>query len=914
MFWSSKRFKCDEWRSFKIFIIYFILSIIYFIKPIWNNNLFAAGDALNEFFPLRYFYKYEFLKNGLSLWIPYFFLGLPYIGILQSGVFYPLNFIYFILPLPYAFNISQLLHFSLASFFLYIYLKKIGLKDYPSFLGGLIFGFSGFLMAHKGHISIVNSAIWFPLILYFFEKLKENIKIKWSITLGLLMGIQIFAGHFQTFFYSSLFFVAYIFFIFFNLKEKRNKFLLYSFLSFLFSLIFSLPQFLSTLELTFYSVRRKMSYLDFVYGSFPPYFLIHSIFPYIFGGGYDDGYWGPLNLTEYGMFVGSFPLFLSIYIFKKLKKNPYILFFFIFLPISLFLAFGKYNPFYKFFYYIPFYNLFKFCARHMMEFDLSVAVLFAFGLNFLIYDKNFREENLFKILKFFLLIFALILIFFLIIRIFIGDNREFWIPFFTDEGKKILLKSLSFKNKAILIPSLFTILYIFSLLFLKFKIDVKIFKSAFFTVIFLECFSFGYFYESTAWKVKIKDIPENIEGSNKYFFHYLKNDNEIFRALILEEEPFSLFNIFEKISFLNGYDPFAIRDFQILLDIAPWGKAEEELIINNLLISSLNVKYVIVKKDLKEKIEKITYLDSLEKRLIFEISKNERVFLRVEKKGKAGMIEKKIKTKPNTYYLISTEIRGNANAQFVIDLYNWEPFYDYPEQELWINSFEIPRDSFITFFKIINTGENPPDEVYLRIFTYSTNPVEIKNLKVEEVDRYFPFSLKYSKSDKVYRKVNEWEDYALYENENYLPRTFFVGGIKPVRNIEEIKKAFYFHEFNPYRTALIFKKEYEELKSKKFSIGNAKIKKYKTDKIIIETENEGEGFLVFSEQYYPGWKAFIDGKETKIYRVNGIIKGIVVPPGKHKIIFRYKPMSFYISTVISFIFLILCILYLIKPV
>jgi uncharacterized membrane protein YfhO len=44
-----------------------------------------------------------------------------------------------------------------------------------------------------------------------------------------------------------------------------------------------------------------------------------------------------------------------------------------------------------------------------------------------------------------------------------------------------------------------------------------------------------------------------------------------------------------------------------------------------------------------------------------------------------------------------------------------------------------------------------------------------------------------------------------------------------------------------------------------------------------------------------GWDAFIDGEKTKIYKTNHGFRGIVVPKGKHKVVFTYLPQSFVIS-------------------
>jgi hypothetical protein len=90
-----------------------------------------------------------------------------------------------------------------------------------------------------------------------------------------------------------------------------------------------------------------------------------------------------------------------------------------------------------------------------------------------------------------------------------------------------------------------------------------------------------------------------------------------------------------------------------------------------------------------------------------------------------------------------------------------------------------------------------------------------------------------------------------------------------------------------------------------------KLISYKPSKIILECEVLDDGFLYVSDTYYPGWKAYVNGKETPIYRANLAFRAIEIPIGKHAVVFKYVPISFYSGILLTMIGIALCI-YLIR--
>jgi hypothetical protein len=83
------------------------------------------------------------------------------------------------------------------------------------------------------------------------------------------------------------------------------------------------------------------------------------------------------------------------------------------------------------------------------------------------------------------------------------------------------------------------------------------------------------------------------------------------------------------------------------------------------------------------------------------------------------------------------------------------------------------------------------------------------------------------------------------------------------------------------------------------NIGKNKIIQESPEEIKIETNCDDNAYLILLDQFYPGWKALIDNKETNIYKANFFARAVFVPKGIHTITFTYKPESFYIGIILT---------------
>jgi len=97
------------------------------------------------------------------------------------------------------------------------------------------------------------------------------------------------------------------------------------------------------------------------------------------------------------------------------------------------------------------------------------------------------------------------------------------------------------------------------------------------------------------------------------------------------------------------------------------------------------------------------------------------------------------------------------------------------------------------------------------------------------------------------------------------------------------------NQFKPTEEAVMLKSEVAKLKSKSFSgEGTIKMVSYAPNKLVYQADVKGNQLAIFSEIYYPiNWKAYIDGKEVEIRKVNYLLRGLELTNGKHKIEFIY---------------------------
>jgi len=148
------------------------------------------------------------------------------------------------------------------------------------------------------------------------------------------------------------------------------------------------------------------------------------------------------------------------------------------------------------------------------------------------------------------------------------------------------------------------------------------------------------------------------------------------------------------------------------------------------------------------------------------------------------------------------------------------------------------------------------------------------------------------------KEIYSSKESTVYENEDALPRFYFVNSVQKKSAID-ILNSMKDNGFDPKNVAYLEKQNLNVQPVD--SADYARVANYTDEEIKLNVEASGNNFLFAGDTFVKGWKAYVDNNQTKIYETNHGYLGIVVPKGKHTVIFRYAPTSFYVSKYIALI-------------
>jgi hypothetical protein len=167
----------------------------------------------------------------------------------------------------------------------------------------------------------------------------------------------------------------------------------------------------------------------------------------------------------------------------------------------------------------------------------------------------------------------------------------------------------------------------------------------------------------------------------------------------------------------------------------------------------------------------------------------------------------------------------------------------------------------------------------------------------------------------------------LYRNEIAAARVEFVTNWEIVNSNAEAGEAMLNPNYDPRKHVVLQKPEpaFFDLYSRSPEVptvdshfsecdGFIHIKKITSDthSALFSVSNSCDGYLVFSESFYPGWRVYVDGEPTSILRANLAFSAIFLPVGEHEVKRSYRPNSLFLGALSSVFFCVLLCLVMYK--
>jgi hypothetical protein len=177
-----------------------LLVLMVYLPSAWlmlGGSWPFADDAPALFGPWRNFAQSTLRQGVLPLWNPHSFCGLPFMANGQTAVLYPLNIVYWWLPIKPALWLDALLHNWLLIVGAYVLARRLNLSRTAATLTALCMGLGASVAAHifTGHMTWHAARAWLPWEMWALLCYLQSGRLKYALLLAACFALQIAAGY-----------------------------------------------------------------------------------------------------------------------------------------------------------------------------------------------------------------------------------------------------------------------------------------------------------------------------------------------------------------------------------------------------------------------------------------------------------------------------------------------------------------------------------------------------------------------------------------------------------------------------------------------------------------------------------------------------------------------------------------------
>lgn len=463
---SFGKFVPEKFQTPAFLFLLLLLILIFFSPVMFGDKTTQSGD-LTQVKSLREYANKD--RDGVSLWNPYIFCGVPAVATSMSLRWYDITSVaYSYTSKIYSaaftdYNAIYTFSFVIMAFTSFFFMRRLGASSGVSFIVAVatIFSTGILLLFYIGHITKLMSLALIPFILMMLFKFQREIKLLDLLLFVFGLHMLVLSAHVQIVFYLALLSLIYFIFYFIRAFVTKDKFLQKQlFKSFgimaaagLIAVLMSFDTYAQLYEYKPYSTRgtKSLSELQnpaapaqsdsYEYAtsySFSPGEVMTFLIPsfYGFGNSTYNGpltqnqdvmvqtYFGPMTSVDVPMYMGIIIFALALFALVFRRKEPLVQFFGVVVLIFLILSFGKNFPvlYNLFYHYFPTFDNFRAPSMILHMLQIIFPVLAGLGIMKIISLREERNAVIEKVLRYSAIGFTVLFL----LSLFVGGSLASW--------------------------------------------------------------------------------------------------------------------------------------------------------------------------------------------------------------------------------------------------------------------------------------------------------------------------------------------------------------------------------------------------------------------------------------------------------------------------------------------------------
>lgn len=889
----------------------------------------ALEDDLIYYLPVRQYVGERIAAGEWPLWNPLTRMGATIAADPQSGLWYPPTWLFAVVPPLVAYPLTIILHLALAGAGMYRFLRALGRHWHAALLGAIAFEFSGYLVAHRAHLTILEAAAWLPWIFYGWQRFSNSGRYEfWALAVAVL-GVQMLVQHIQVTIISVALLTGYVLIV---LRPKRPSLIWQYPAGLVLGVLIAAVQLVPTFLHLAATGRSAPSYALFVENSWAPTSALLLLFPMIFGtrtpNVWDQPWWGLSHFCEqsaYGTILILTLAVASLWLLRGFAQpvhrlssprasghelrwktmrpwNREILFWWVAGFIVLVLALGEYTPLARLLFHIPLYRSLRVPARWILGWSMAMPVLASAVVSAILTNSQAAERAAegvrFAARRLLPVAIVTCLVLMLLARwqaghleaVFAGRwnadvffeglreavhprNPAIWWPIALAAATGYLLTRWVNRMRA----------QQFRLLFVLMLIDVA--SVAAFVDVDFDTYRRDDLLKSPPLAGAIAQARP-VDGQRLLV---PRCSADYARPL---EVLWPQSNIRQGIPTLHGYGPLWPVANRLLLRFMPWGSSEEmpAILRNTRLLQSLGVRFVAARsKQERELIETAFWPSDPSPRLLPVAGTEASAPVRA---GEDLLWPISITT-PGIYELsFDAQPVAAASARWFVRL-ETESMQQIENARTLTPEDLILGPRRMRFQFRCDQAAGP---VRVRVKAERGWPLSVAHASFGRIASP-PTDEAIASSGPAGAAAVDWslgsrlaDGTVLYELQRSNPLLYWASRTTTVGDLNSGVEMLLGREALQGPTHVVVEGSAQPPPAMSPPAGKTlSWERPLGGTVLAKTDGAGAAFLVFNETYDSGWSVAIDGTPAANLRVNAVVQGVVVPPGRHTVTWTYRP-------------------------